>query len=112
MPDTTHRYGPATSAGRSHRRLSKLQPREHTSRVGLAWSRRTDTGYNNFKCPICGEPVRYLRIRGSLEPQIECSNPKCRWTVDELTSEPQISELAQKPKSVSTRQWFQSKGVA
>jgi len=108
MPNHSGRAGPATSAGKNQRKLS---PRSHSSRVGKAWSRLATTGYKNFKCPVCGEPVRYLKIRGSLEPQIVCSNKLCRWTVDELTRERSIPELAQKPKGVSSRQWYEASRV-
>jgi len=101
MPNHSGRLCPGSSPGKNQRKLS---PRSHSSRVNQAWSR----GYRNFLCPVCGEAVRYLRIRGSLEPQIVCSSRYCKWTVDELTRESSIPDLAQKPKGVSSRQWYEA----
>jgi len=56
--------------------------------------------------------VRYHKIRGNLEPLIECSNKLCKWTVDQLIPENSILAEDQKPKWVSTRQWFEATGVA
>jgi len=99
--------GHAAHSGHRARRTR----REPSSRVGMAWSRQTPTGYKNFLCPVCGSHVRHLKIRGNLSPVIECSNDACRWTVDELTRENNILELAQKPRGISTRQWHQAKAT-
>ena len=105
MPNHREHLRSGNSPGKNQRKLS---PRSHSSRVGQAWSRHMPTGYKNFKCPVCGSAVRYLRVRGNLKPVIECSNQLCKWTVDELVREDTVFELAQKPKGVSTRQWCQS----
>lgn len=102
MPDHSRHQRPTNSVGETQRKLS---PRSHSSRVGMAWSRRTDEGYINFPCPVCGNAVRYHQVRGNRSPQIECSNPGCRWTIDELISETRIKAEEQKPKAISSRQW-------
>jgi len=108
MPDRSRRQSPATSAGKNQRRLS---PRSHCSRINQAWSRQTESGYANFLCPICGAAVRYCLVRGNLSPVIECSNDACRWTVDELVRDDNTLELAQKPKGISSRQWYEASRV-
>ena len=78
------------------------------SKVGQSWSRQTEDGFKNFKCPVCGGPVRYCRVRGNRRPLIECSNERCTWTIDELISEKQPQSEEQKPKAISSRQWDQA----
>jgi predicted RNA-binding Zn-ribbon protein involved in translation (DUF1610 family) len=111
MPDHSSYQRPTNSVGETQRKLS---PRSHSSRVGMAWSRRTEEGYRNFKCPVCGDAVRYRQVRGNKSPLIECSNPGCRWTVDELIPEKRIIAEEQKPKAISSRQWnlFSGKAVS
>jgi predicted RNA-binding Zn-ribbon protein involved in translation (DUF1610 family) len=58
-----------------------------SSKIGQAWSRQDDTGiYRNFKCPRCGEAVRYQKLRPG-PVIIACSNELCYWTVDNLRRE-------------------------
>jgi rRNA maturation protein Nop10 len=55
-----------------------------SSKIGQAWSRQDETGiYKNYKCPICGEAVRYQHLRPG-PVIIACSNELCSWTVDNL----------------------------
>lgn len=55
-----------------------------SARIGQAWSRQDEAGiYRNFKCPICGEAVRYQHLRPG-PVIIACSNENCSWTVDNL----------------------------
>jgi len=79
------------------------------SRVGTAWAPRKSR--SNFRCPLCGSAVRYVQVRGNLSPQIECSDPACPWILEDLIREPQVIQDT-KPKGISSRQWYQSKGVA
>lgn len=74
--------------------------------VGRFWYRWTGSKYDNFKCPVCGSFVKYQRVRGNLSPQLECSNDRCKWTVEDLASTPK--EQKTKPKAISKRQWDQS----
>ena len=113
MPDQHHVTEPGLGTNLRKPSMCKGQHRtaphnDPSSRVNQAWSGRTEDGYSNFKCPVCGEPVRYCRVRGNRSPLIECSNRRCKWTADELISEKRIISEEQKPKAISTRQWYQS----
>jgi predicted RNA-binding Zn-ribbon protein involved in translation (DUF1610 family) len=58
-----------------------------SSKIGQAWSRPDGKGiYKNFKCPECGEAVRYQHLHPG-PVIIACSNERCSWTIDELQKE-------------------------
>lgn len=80
-----------------------------SSRIGVAWA--TKKVCKNFKCPLCGSAVKSLWVRGSQSPQVECSNPLCRWAADQLIPESSILAEDQKPKAISSRQWYQAKAT-
>lgn len=93
--------------------LESVPHSDSGSKVGQAWSRWTEDGFKNFKCPICGDPVRYCKVRGNRSPLIECSNDRCTWTINELIPQRQILlDEKQKPKGTSSRQWNQSSNKA
>jgi len=77
------------------------------SRIGTAWATRKAS--ENFKCPLCGGAVRYCRVRGNLSPQIQCSDPKCPWILDDMIHENSIRVVQdKKPAGISSRQWYEA----
>jgi ssDNA-binding Zn-finger/Zn-ribbon topoisomerase 1 len=62
-----------------------MRPGPSSSKIGMAWSRQDKaTGvYRNFRCPKCGAPMRYQRLRPGLVV-IACSDEHCSLTVDDV----------------------------
>lgn len=75
-------------------------PMRAASRIGQAYKSVLDAngGLRNYPCPECVKHhrvgvIRYRRVPGNLSPVAECDNPRCTWTVSQMTSE-ERTELA------------------
>ena len=81
-----------------------------SSRIGKAWAPRKAA--ENFRCPRCGSAVRYCKIRGNLSPQLQCSDPKCPWILEDLIHESRVQVIQdKKPAEISSRQWYEASRV-
>ena len=63
---------------------------DRSSKIGKAWRQiQTDTGkLEPFKCPVCGGIVRFsIQHIGSGNIMAACDNPKCTWTISQMTPE-------------------------